>query len=845
MKWIYCLLSMFFMLSCSISDEQLKILRSPGVSQELAKFRSENFFNVNYTLNFNIPKDKNEPVTGEVDIFWLQGGMQPLVIDFKGDSTQIFSLLMNDAAVDYEFKDDHIYISPLKTLSGGNRVSIAFKASDQSLNRRDDYLYTLLVPDRARTLFPCFDQPDIKAVYSLTLSVPERWQAVANGMVEHVDSLSHPGRHVISFKKTKSLPTYLFSFAAGKLEHEEFTRDKRTISVYHRETDPYKVAQCSEIARQVFDDLEWMEEFTQIPYPFAKYDLIILPGFQFGGMEHTGATLYNDNSMFLNQNPTLDEQLRRCSLIAHETAHMWFGDYVTMKWFNDVWTKEVFANYLAAQIVKPFFPTVNHELNFMKAYVPAAYSEDRTSGSTPIQQELGNLRDAGLVYSNIIYNKSPMVMDMIVKRMGWENFRKGIHQYLKSHKYGNATWDDLIVSLNEFSDRDLEKMSQAWVKEKGMPLLKASLENNSLVVEEIDTWNRGLVWPQRLKYRLIENDVTEDVYVEIDDTLNIAKTKLKHSFTSPVILPNIDGCGYGYFQMTETDVKGALQTLQTTNDDLLKGSLLISLNENLQNWNLDVDAYMHSLMDYLEIEENDLLYSMALDYLSTATRFSKADQLWLEKDLWKQVETGAKPQFRLHAFRQYLYLVNSKEAVKRLYDIWLNQKNPQGCNLSEKDYINMSYELAVRMPEKADEIVKLQLSRITNPDRKKQYQFISPAVCPYMSVRDSVFGALQCAENRRIEPWVSTSLALLNHRLRQHESVGFISGGLNVLQDVQRTGDIFFPTAWLRALLNGHVSDEARKEVDYFWENNKNYPPMLSNKIRQQADHLYRLNKIK
>ena len=115
----------------------------------------------------------------------------------------------------------------------------------------------------------------------------------------------------------------------------------------------------------MFDALEWQEEYTQIPYPFAKYDLIILPGFQFGGMEHTGATLYTDGRMFLNENPTLIELLVRSSLIAHETSHMWFGVIVTMEWFNDVWTKEVFANYYASQMIEPLFPEVNHSLNFM------------------------------------------------------------------------------------------------------------------------------------------------------------------------------------------------------------------------------------------------------------------------------------------------------------------------------------------------------------------------------------------------------------------------------------------------------------------------------------------------
>lgn len=420
-------------MSCQAGDEQIQVLSEPGVSKELATFRSEKYLNVSYSLSFNIPEEKNEPVTGVANILWDQGEKLPLIIDFRGDSSQIISVMLNQEPVEYKVENEHIILPSSGAWSGKNMVSIAFRSSDQSLNRRDEFLYTLLVPDRARTLFPCFDQPDIKARYSLELIIPETWKAVANGKIAGVDSLSHPGRHVVTFQETEPLPTYLFSFVAGKLQQETYSRENRSISIYHRETDPARKGQCPEIARQVLDALDWMEAYTGVPYPFAKYDLVILPGFQYGGMEHTGSTLYNDQSMFLNEEPTLDEQLRRSTLIAHETAHMWFGDYVTMKWFNDVWTKEVFANYFAIRIVEPTYPTVNHRLNFVRGYIPASYAEDRTDGATPIQQTLDNLRNAGLVYSNIVYDKSPVVMEMLIQRMGAEAFQRGLHDYLTTY----------------------------------------------------------------------------------------------------------------------------------------------------------------------------------------------------------------------------------------------------------------------------------------------------------------------------------------------------------------------------------------------------------------------------
>ena len=211
---------MLTVVACNTKKEQLGMLTAPGVSEQLAQFRSVEYSNVKYNLSFDIPSDKKEPVTGEARISWSQTGKQPLIIDFKGDSLQVVSLLMNGAEIDYEVKHEHIYIASSHTLVGENEVSIAFGASNQSLNRRDEFLYTLLVPDRARTLFPCFDQPDLKANYTLSLAIPTNWKAVSNGKIEHVDSLSHAEKHIVSFKETEPLPTYLFSFVAGQLQED-------------------------------------------------------------------------------------------------------------------------------------------------------------------------------------------------------------------------------------------------------------------------------------------------------------------------------------------------------------------------------------------------------------------------------------------------------------------------------------------------------------------------------------------------------------------------------------------------------------------------------------------------
>ena len=366
-----------------------------GVSQELAILRKQEIKELKYKLYFSIPEQKSVPVNGEIAIEFNLDAPQEIILDFREKPEKIKSVSVNGQTARYEFHNEHIILPEKNIVEGKNNITIKFIAGNQSLNRNDEFLYTLLVPDRARTLFPCFEQPNLKATFSLRLDIPTAWKAVSNTYITKEETKGNC--KTVTFAPTEPLSTYLFSFVTGKLEHQEYTEGNRKISAYYRETDSKKVAQLDTIFKQVTASLNWLEEYTSVPYSFAKDDFIILPGFQYGGMEHTGATLYNDTQMFLSENPTPDEELRRTQLIAHETAHMWFGDLVTMNWFDDVWTKEVFANYFAALITEPLFPQVNHQLNWMKSYTAADLSDERTPGTTEIRQPLDNLQNAGLI----------------------------------------------------------------------------------------------------------------------------------------------------------------------------------------------------------------------------------------------------------------------------------------------------------------------------------------------------------------------------------------------------------------------------------------------------------------
>ncbi len=811
-----------------------KKVSETGVSFELAKLRKAELKDLHYLLEFKIPSNKDSVITGEENIFFYRQGASDVLIDFKANASQVKGVLVNGKKIAYRFDNEHIVLPSASLKKGINRIHISFIAGNQSLNRNKDYLYTLLVPERARTVFPCFDQPDLKARFTLKLEMPAQWHSVSNTYAANEKTIG--GRKIVLYEETKLLPTYLFSFVAGKFEKRSYTREGRCVNAYYRETDSAKVAQLDTIFSEVFLSIRWLEKYTDIPYPFPKYDLIILPGFQFGGMEHAGAILYNDKRILLNEHSTPDEELGRMELIAHETAHMWFGDMVTMKWFNDVWTKEVFANYLAAKIVEQQFPDINHKLNFLKAYQIYALAEDRTDGTHAIQQQLDNLQDAGLLYGNIIYDKAPVMMRKLEQQMGPEAFRSGLQKYLKKYAFSNATWDDLIGILDKENPLvNLKQFSEVWVKQKGLPEITATTDSNSLIISQHDPIGRNLYWKQKFSVGLV-----------YDKSIKVVEVNLQsHSVRIPLntvpdyIIPNYDGMGYGRFIVDSASTLYQLHNWMFLKEDVTRQSVLMNIYENFLRHQISAESCSSSLLQGLTSEKNALVASSNCSYLSSVCmEMNGTPRLLVERQIWNISQNHPITSCRQQLLRSLINLATDSIVVDSLYRLWKDKNNHL---LNEDDYTTFAYQLALRKPLQYKEILTTQRSRITDPDRQREFDYISRGCTPDEQEQKNLFFSLLNKENRIVEPWTQKLLTLLNHPLREPFSNAYLTPGLEILQEIQRTGDIFFPKGWVVSLLSGHRSIDARNQVVRFLENHPDYPLFLKNKILQAAFVLYNL----
>lgn len=841
---------MFFLCVCSVfnafaGDPAIQ----KGVSKELAIYRKSVLSNLNYELKLDIPAEKTGSIIASENLhFNLTSNNAALQLDFREDGTKIKAIFSNGKQIPIVFKDEHIILDKKHLLKGANTIHIDFIAGESALNRNADYLYALFVPDRARTVFPCFDQPDLKATYNLTLILPESWKAIANATVQEKQNTA--GRTTYVFKTSNLISTYLFSFAAGKFEEKTDKVSNMNAQFLYRETDQAKIeTSMPEIFKIHTKSLNFFEQWTGIPYPFQKFGFVSIPDFQFGGMEHVGAIDYKSSSLFLDPSATKDQLNSRANLIAHETAHMWFGDMVTMQWFDDVWMKEVFANFMADKSNEEADKKDNFDLKFLDHF-QAAYAVDRTTGSNPIRQQLDNLEDAGTMYGNIIYHKAPIMMQQLELLMGKEKFQQGIQVYLKKFANTNATWPQLIDVLSGFTTVDLKKWNKVWVNETGRPIINYSSKIKNGKIEEIvinqnPEYGKGSIWPQFFELSLFYPDGIKQINVNLNAAkVNVAEAK---GLEKPLfILFNSKGHGYGLWPV-DLDM---LPKLYEIEKPLMRASAYVSLYENMLNSRTIKPKDLLLLFARgLNQEQEELnlktmsgyIASIYWTFLSVEERGQISELL--EKSAWNAGTRQTLPNNKKILFKLYQDIFSSKTSRDILYGIWNKQTPPAGVKLTEDDYTSLAFALALR-DDNDHTILSKQLTRITNPDRRIRFEFITPALSADVAIRDEFFKSLEQKTNRQKEANVTSALYYLHHPLRQLTSIKYLAKSLDLLSEIQRTGDIFFPQNWLSATFGNYQSPEAEKVVRDFLVQHPDYNTKLRLKILQSSDNLFRANRL-
>jgi aminopeptidase N len=849
MKNILLCIAILIFISCERKPNKALDL-SEGVSKELASYRKNQVSSVKYNLFFKIPLLKEDSINSKLILeLSIHDLNQPLFLDFKSNKKIPESSIVNGKSVPIQYQKEHLIIPAEHLVIGSNKIEIEFIAGEMSLNRNDDYLYTLLVPDRARTLFPCFDQPNIKATYLLNISAPEDWKVLCGAPLENA---KESGDFIeYQFKESDRMSTYLFSFVAGKFDEVTSTETRFNMSLLHQEKDSAKIQLSTS---RIFDlhqqSVDFLEKYTNYNFPFQKLDYASIFSHPYGGMEHTGAIQYRQSPLFLDKSATKKQKLRRAKLIAHETAHMWFGNLVTMQWFSDVWLKEVFANFMADKIVNPQFKSINHDLSFSIDHYPAAYTIDRSRGANPIRQNLDNLNNAGSLYGNIIYHKAPIMMRQLEALIGKDNFQKGIIEYIKTFENDNADWSDLVNILDKYSVLDLKEWSNVWVNSPGRPVIESTIlyddRNNikSFVIEQRSENNSGNIWPQLFEISLIYPD---GVHV-IEVGLKKQKIRLKEAEGLPkpnYVIYNSNGLGYGVFPVYDT----ALEFVSKVNDEIARASIYIGCYENALNGKISKNNAFGIFQEGLKKEKNELLLSLLSNqiihlfwtYFSEEQRNKKQSEI--EELLFARLQQDEDPSIKKTLFNTFQSFAYAGIARDRLYQIWRKEIVIPKLILNEDDFTGIAMRLALFEHQGSSEILKEARTVLKDSNKVKRFDFLMPALSAENEIRMDFFKSLADKENREKENWVLSACYYIHHPLRQQAAIESLDLSLNLIEEIQQTGDIFFPKGWLDNTIGLHSSSEAYAILTEFLQANPNLNPQLKLKILQATDDLYRIQR--
>ena len=340
---------------------------------------------------------------------------------------------------------------------------------------------TQFEPTSARNAFPCWDEPEYKAVFSISIVADKKYLRVSN---EKVLSEKEVGNNKIetTFVDSMKMSTYLVAFVIGELEATEIGEAGNTkIRIIHR---PGFSDQTNYAGTAGIKLLNFFEDYYKIPYPGSKLDLIAIPDFAMGAMENVGAVTFRENLLLIDEEKATRPELNRSvTVIAHELAHMWFGDLVTMKWWDGIWLNEAFASLMeviAADNKYPEFKLWN-EMNLSRS---AGFAIDSLENSRPIEFEVATPEEAEEMFDVLTYEKGSTVLRMFEVFIGEEVFQKGVQEYLNKFKYDNTNSSDLWDSLSKASGQPLNEMLPYWIKEEGYPSVSISINDSSLLLEQ-------------------------------------------------------------------------------------------------------------------------------------------------------------------------------------------------------------------------------------------------------------------------------------------------------------------------------------------------------------------------
>lgn len=525
-------------------------------------------------------------------------------LDFIGE--EVRRVVVNGVEADVRYDGARISLTGL-VASNVVRVEAvgAYSRSGEGLHRFHDpvddetYLYTQYEPADSRRVMACFEQPDMKAEFTFVVDAPTGWEVLSNQSPVHVDL--GVGVQRVEFAPTLPISSYITAVAAGPYSRVdgEWQRDEQSIALgvfVRRSLEPHLEAdEILEVTRQ---GLDFFTDAFAYPYPWGKYDQIFVPEYNLGAMENPGLVTFTES--YLSRGAATDAQrAARANTILHEMAHMWFGDLVTMTWWDDLWLKESFADYMGAHASAVATRYHDAWVKFAASRKAWAYQQDQLPTTHPIVADITDLEAAKLNFDGITYAKGAAVLKQLVAFVGDEAFFEGARRYFAANAFGNTTLDDFLVQLSAVSGRDMRDWSAAWLQTSGVSTLWTEADGEGRYVL-VQTDPR----PHRLRIGLYERTDGRIVRREQRELDVIGERTEIELPDSDLLLLNDDDLTYVKARLDERSLRTVEESLSSIEDPLARALVWSSLWNATRDGELDAARYLEMVRAHAPAESN-------------------------------------------------------------------------------------------------------------------------------------------------------------------------------------------------------------------------------------------------
>jgi aminopeptidase N len=434
--------------------------------------------------------------------------------------------------------------------------------------------------------------------------------------------------------------------------------------------------------------------------------------------------------------------------------------------------------------------------------------------------------------------------------MGKTAFQSGIKDYIKQFANANADWSELVNILDKKTKIDVKKWSSIWVNSSGRPLISDKISYTNNVISDFNINQNAedgsnKLWPQTFTLGLIYKDSIHSIPVNIKDK----STKITNAIGLPkplAICYNYNGLGYGVFPIDKT----MTSSISTLENPIARAYSYINLYENTLTGLITPNEALQVYITGIASEKNQHILSLISNYSSslfwtfTTAKEQKENQIKIEKELIKRLVGDDNTNIKKTIFRLFKNIAYSENGIQKLHEIWSKKTHYNQLILNEDDYSSIAQTLALFNHPKSDSILTVAEKAITNPDKQKRFHFLRSALSQNDSIRNSFFISFKNIKNREKESWVTKANNFIHHPIHNQSASKTLLLSLELLEEIQRTGDIFFPKGWLASTIGNYNSKEAYTILNSFLENNPNFNPILKKKLLQTTDNLVRAQKI-